>query len=287
MSKLSIEEMIELYKNGSSTSEIAKLSGFKTAKSVGDKLKKAGVTLRTSKEAHALNKGYSDEMFQTLDAEWKAYFLGLLLTDGWITSRIANTTDYEIVGYSSTDKDVVEFISSCTGKNIQIVESHEKVNPQGGKHMTKNEYRIILNSKQIATDLARLGVVPNKSLILQGPNLNKNEYRYLSSIMKGIIDGDGTLGVWEKQPERIYFRIASASESFIDWCIWALEVLGMRNLNKRQIDTHFWEVNSGRKENIRILSQCIYSQPIGMMRKYNKIHNHFNKYIKNYCADAK
>jgi len=43
--------MINLYyKQGLSTNEIAKLAGCKTAKSVGDKIKLSGLSLRTSAE---------------------------------------------------------------------------------------------------------------------------------------------------------------------------------------------------------------------------------------------
>ena len=80
-----IEEMKNLYLDGHSANEIAKMAGYKTAKSISDKLKKAGVQMRTSAESKDLKKTYDNSMFKYIDRSWKAYFLGLLLTDGWVT----------------------------------------------------------------------------------------------------------------------------------------------------------------------------------------------------------
>ena len=127
-------------------------------------------------------------------------------------------------------------------------------------------------------DIARLGIVNNKSLILKGPNLTNNELRYLSYILRGIIDGDGTLGFPSNCAKSMYFRIVSGSEAFIDWCIWALEILGMKDLRKRAIDKTMWEVNSAQASNIAILNFSIYPGEMGMKRKSQLIKNHFNTY---------
>ena len=87
--------------------------------------------------------------------------------------------------------------------------------------------------------------------------------------MRGIIDGDGTFGFPSNCPGSIYFRIVSASEKFVDWCIWALRILGMRNINKIQINDSFWEINSAQSYNIEILVHSIYRGSFGMSRKRN------------------
>lgn len=50
--------------------------------------------------------------------------------------------------------------------------------------------KIVLNSKKISNDLIDKGIVPNKSLILNKPNINE-EY-YLPFIL-GYFDGDGSI----------------------------------------------------------------------------------------------
>lgn len=265
--EFNFEEAKRMYlEEGRSTGEIAKIYGYKTHKSITDKLKAGGVEIRTGQNLHTTMKNYSDDIFEKIDSEWKAYFLGLLLTDGWITGD-------KIVGYSSVDKDVVEYLSELTGKSVQFVDRRNKefVNSTGYKCKTSNEYRLVFSSKKMVEDLKRLSVVNNKTHTLQGPNLNYDELQYLPQILRGIIDGDGTLGFPSNKPGSIYFRIASASETFIDWCNYSLRILGMRNIRKREIHEGFWEINSAQPYNVEILMYSIYRDDFGMSRKRNKL----------------
>ena len=265
--EFNFEEAKELYlEQGWSTGQLAKLYGFKTHKSITDKLKNGGVVIRTGQNLYTTLKKYSDNIFESIDSEWKGYFLGLMLTDGWITGD-------KTVGYSSVDKDVVEYLSELTGKSIQFVNRKQKtfINSTGYKCNISDEYRLVFSSKKMVEDLKRLSVVNNKTLILEGPNLTSSELIYLPQILRGVIDGDGTLGFPSNHVGSIYFRIISASEKFIDWCIWALKVLGMRNINKRNISENLWEINSAQAHNIEILVHSIYAEELGMSRKRNKL----------------
>lgn len=116
--------MKRLYSSGMSCAEIAKIFGYKTPKSINDKLKKAGVRIRTGQNKNSQSIIYRTDIFKTIDCEWKAYYLGLLLTDGWITNKKDGVVD--TIGFSSVDKDVVEYISLCTGKPMQVVDRPSK-----------------------------------------------------------------------------------------------------------------------------------------------------------------
>lgn len=266
LKEFNFEEAKRMYlEEGRSTGEIAKFYGYKTHKSIADKLKAGGVEIRTGQNLYTTMKKYSDDIFEKIDSEWKAYFLGLLLTDGWITGD-------KTIGFSSTDKDVVEYLSELTGKNIQFVDkSGKQIGPLGLEVNGKPEYRLVFSSKKMVEDLKRLSVVNNKTHILQGPNLFYDEFQYLPQILRGIIDGDGTLGFPSNKPGSIYFRIISASEDFIDWCNYSLRILGMRNIKKREIYDGFWEINSAQPYNIEILMHSIYRDDFGMSRKRNKL----------------
>lgn len=276
---MQINEMKRLYDSGMSCAEIAKIFGYKTPKSISDKLKRFGVDIRTGQNKNSQTVVYNTDIFQNIDSEWKAYYLGLLLTDGWITHRedgVVNT-----IGYSSVDRDVVDYISLCTGKPVQIVNKNlTKIGPDNKEISQSTEYRVILTSKEMVKDLVRLGVVENKTHILEGPKLSMDELIYLPQILRGIIDGDGTLGFPSNSISSMYFRIISASEKFIDWCIWALNVLGMRDIHKRKVNEILWELNTAKPSNIAILANSIYRGNFGMSRKYNLIQNHFNTNFK-------
>lgn len=272
-------EMKRLYNSGMSCMEIAKIFGYKTPKSISDKLTRIGVKLRTGQNKNSQTIIYNTDIFKKIDTEWKAYYLGLLLTDGWITHRKDGVID--TIGYSSVDKDAAEYIALCTGKPIQVVNKNSNnIGPNGNLINQSTEYRVVLTSIEMVNDLKRLGVVENKTHILEGPRLSYDELIYLPQILRGIIDGDGTLGFPSNNLSSMYFRIISASEKFIDWCIWALNVIGMRDINKRKINDVLWELNSAKPTNIAILANSIYRGNFGMSRKHNLIQNHFNTNFK-------
>lgn len=274
-----IEEAVKMYNSGMSTIKIAKAFGFKTPKSISDKLKAHGISLRRNINGNSAKiKDYRDDIFETIDCEWKSYYLGLLLTDGWITKH-KDKSYYDVVGLSMIDEDVISFISNCTGKSYTKIIGKEKAFPSGNTYYPKDQYRILLNSRKIVEDLKRLSVVPNKTNILSGPDLRYSELKYLNFIMRGIIDGDGTFGFPSNSDESIYFRIISASEDFLIWCKDSLEILGMRNIriNKIKSRENFYELYSGIKSNIDILVNTIYKDSFGMSRKRDLI---LSKYYK-------
>ena len=132
MQKEQIKEMIRLYETGLSCGAIAKIFGYKTPKSINEKLVKAGIKIRTSQNQHSQDKSYSDDIFKSIDCEWKAYYLGLLLTDGWITDRSKGFVS-DIIGLGLTDEDCINYLSLCTGKSVQYVSksSSRSIGPSG------------------------------------------------------------------------------------------------------------------------------------------------------------
>lgn len=84
--------------------------GFATKKSITDKVKKYYPKEYENiiKYAHTKRKGYEYEI-EKIDSEFDAYFLGLLLTDGYIVR------DRE-AGIDLVDEDCISFLSKTIGK---------------------------------------------------------------------------------------------------------------------------------------------------------------------------
>lgn len=78
----------------------------------------------------------------------------------------------------------------------------------------KDEHRcrLLFCSKELANDLAVLGCVNNKSLILTFPNEQQVPQQLLRHFLRGYVDGDGCLCYTEKTRE---FSITSTKEFFI------------------------------------------------------------------------
>jgi len=256
------KQIVQEYLNGTSSNELARKYNFKTGKSILDKVKKYGYKPRDATEAMMVNKEYANFSMEFIDNEFKAYFLGLLLSDGHAIKRYNKNkiTPGHYVGLSMTDLDAIEFISSTLGKKYNIIKR---------KHPRQTIYRIIINGKKFFDEVARYGVVERKSRILKKIFLNKNENKYLPYIIRGIIDGDG----WIREDGREFF-ISSASKEFIEWLKDVLEnklyMVYLNIIHNKENDV--WYLRSSFEKNINILKTLVYDKRFGMQRKYNKLY---------------
>lgn len=242
-------KMAKMYKQGMTANEIAQIFGYKTRNSVLQKLDKLNIERRNWNEIQKNNKSYSDFSMKYLDSEYKAYFLGLLLTDGYISKERG------FIGLELTDKDAIVFVSKyINAKFIPI------------KSKFKTKYRIILYGNNLLQEVERLGVIENKTFKLKGPILYDNEIKYLPYILRGIIDGDG----WIRKDGKEFF-ISSASSEFIQWCKNSLEKLDFENINVRFINNEYngiYVIRTAKSINLELLKSKIYNKPFGMERKY-------------------
>lgn len=237
--------------------------GFKTKKSISDKVKKyyPDTYAEKIKIARDNRKGYSIDM-KTINCDFNAYFLGLLLTDGYIQ----NETKF---GIQLIDRDCIEFISKITGKSYSEYESV--------KYKNNKTYRIVFSDKEQVQNLKRFGIVCNKSLTLQPPQLEYEEYQYLPYIVRGIIDGDGCIYVTTKGSCAFYICTMS-----YDFAFWIKEILEhrlyMKDISIKQQANKIWIVSTSLQSNMFKLIALVYDKPYGMMRKYNKLRETFRDY---------
>lgn len=254
-SKLSyIEEkqLINDYISGMTMIEVANKYGYKTHNSVANKLLKYNIPIRSKDKTLLNKKSYKDFSFEKIDSDWKAYYLGLLLTDGCIQGTTINL--------GLIDKDAIKYL--CDNINVKYTTRNYKLTNR------KTMYQFTIRSRKLIEDIKRLGLVERKTKTLQPPKLYEDEIQYLSFIFKGIIDGDG----WIEKNGNGFF-ISTASGDFAYWCKDILEnYFNMANINIRQKYDGFYIIGSSKKNNIEILKNTIYKSSIGMLRKYNRVH---------------
>ena len=70
--------------DGEKSSDLIKEYGYKTRKSLEDKVKKYGYKMRTREENESMQKMHRKFSIKNIDSPFKAYWLGLMITDGWI-----------------------------------------------------------------------------------------------------------------------------------------------------------------------------------------------------------
>lgn len=258
--KLTIEQEFEIkekYESGYLIPDLMKMYGFKTKKSIYDIVRRRGGETRTFQETLEVKNPARKISFEKIDEPFKAYFIGLMLTDGWVTGNN--------IGLSMTDKDVIEFVCDRFGKEFSIIKK------PGNR---KLQYRFMFGFERVVNELKRFGIVERKSLDLQPPKLKKSEVQYLPYLIRGIIDGDG----WIRKDGGEFF-ICSMSKDFIMWCKKVLEKhFKFVPLNMIQNENGIWNVRTSDERNMMLLYVHIYYSSFGMERKRNKLLARFREH---------
>lgn len=130
-------------------------------------------------------KHFNESVFDSIDNEEKAYWLGFLYADGYISK----TNQIEI---SLKAEDYNHIVKFCKFISLDI----NKIKSKRVKY--KNNYydnfRVFVRSVHMSIQLSKLGCVNNKSLILKFPNENIfSSKELILHFIRGYIDGDGCI----------------------------------------------------------------------------------------------
>lgn len=268
------KQLVQEYINGTPVKDLMAKYNFATKKSIIDKVKKHyGENYKELIEQARINRKGYHYTFERINNHFDAYYLGLLLTDGYISTR-----EYD-VGLDLTDEDCIAFLSKGIGKNYSIIKNNDK--------NKKNRYRLVLTEKELVENLKKYGVIRNKSLTLEGPKLSLDEEKFIPYLIRGIIDGDGNVTPTSYGAPQ--FAIYTASESFADWLVDTLEnKMYMIDIHKTfsQNETNgLWKIHSADYNNVLKLITLSYDKPFGMERKYKKLRQTFNDYNNSACFE--
>lgn len=197
------EELVDLYNSGKSLREIAKItSGSKGAMMVRKRLQELGVDTSYSKNiekykekmSQAFHKYSLDEhVFDTIDTEEKAYWLGFLCADGY------NYEDkYAIcLRLQTEDEEILLKFRDFLKSNAPIYTFHRKTRV----NKLEREYKEVrVNSVHLSRQLAKLGCIQGKSYSLEFPNCISHEL--LHHFIRGYFDGDGCLCIKKRKDRK-------------------------------------------------------------------------------------
>lgn len=124
------------------------------------------------------NPNANERFFKKIDSEEKAYFLGLLISDGNVFKD--NTGRQASISITLDLKD--EYILQ---KFKEVLNVNTSISKDG-----RGCGQIAIRSNLMADDLKQYGVVPRKSYITYLPKINDI---YMSHLIRGILDGDGSI----------------------------------------------------------------------------------------------
>ena len=263
--KLSKEQelqLVEEYKKGTPVVKLMAKYGYKTKKSITDKIKKyyPNEYQDIVKTARDSRRGYVYSL-KELTSPFDAYLVGLLLTDGYVLS------DRDGVGLDMTDEDVIAFVANAIGTKYSSYENESK----------KTHYRVLITLPGITNEVARFGILPRKSAIVPAPRLSEKEKLFLPYIIRGIIDGDGS--VTKTSYGGAQFFIVTKSDNFANWIKDILtNNFFMEDINIRKEENDMFRIETANQYNILKLIALVYNKPFGMNRKYNNLRKTFRDY---------
>lgn len=205
MSKSKYEQGKEMYLQGSSIIKIAKELKISRSR-FSAWLKNEGVEVNKTPSKLKIIQ----DRFENIDTEEKAYWLGFLYADGYV----------------SKDRNEIE-LSLCL-RDIQHLEKFKYFMNWSGEIKTDtHRCRITFKDRKIKETLIDKGCVPQKSLILVFPSEEQVPSKLIPHFMRGYFDGDGCICNTDKT-----FEV-----NLIGTDIFLREMINKLNLRKKNIYT--------------------------------------------------
>lgn len=201
---------------------------------------------------------FDNRIFEKIDSEEKAYWLGFLYADGCIHQ---GQYDYRIeLGLAEKDYEHLVKFKNFIGKDNKIAY----------REKTKS-YRYCFRDKKVHSDLIQLGCIPNKSLILQFPTENQVEDIYLKDFLRGYFDGDGS--VWESG--NVLGLSVLSSYDFLDGLKSKIEIFSKNKIIPihKELPHGGQRITISGKKVISFLDWIYQSPEVYLDRKYKKYLN--------------
>ncbi len=241
-----------------------------TSRSVYDILIENGTAIRSNKEAKRIYS-VNHDFFNKINSDNVASWLGMLMADGDIGYRKGCSTRITL-RLSTKDKDYLK-------KFVRDLEATYPINDtiQIKKNKNYPMSTIGITSEQMGKDLARYGVVPNKTFKVKYPDIPK---QLNSALIRGIFDGDGCISA--SYPERGYsalnFSICSNRNIVLAIRKILVETLGISSTKiyriKRKRNIYVYQ--KGDKEVFKIMEWLYKDATVWMDRKRDR-YEHIKK----------
>lgn len=175
-----------------------------------------------------------------------AYVLGFFAADGFMNK---NKRGGHYIGFHITDRQILEDIRKIMGSNHKISLRGRK------KDNWKDLYKLQIGSKEIFSDLIKLGFTQNKSKTLVFPSISK---KCLPHFIRGYFDGDGGVYFYDlyrkdrgKRYKYLMSSFTSGSKSFLDRLYYYLKKCGISGgtLVRKE---RGWELKFSRKDTLAL-----------------------------------
>ena len=267
-----VEEYIQTPKYEKSAAKIAAKYGI-NRKTLIIHLKERGVPIIQNRGGYSVN----DTVFEKIDSEAKAYWLGFLYADGFVAAN-NNQIGLGLALCDITHLEKYKSFIKWEGE-IKVYKEHQFGSKDNHNKKGEEMYncKVIITNEKIHRDLVNFVCVPNKSLLLQFPTEDQVPKEFQVAFIRGYFDGDGTLGLYphsKKNPRLEESLLIVGTKPFLEK---VQEILGpsylmqKKNCNENTYRLGYSTLKAFKAADIMYKNATVY-----LDRKYNI-------YINEYC----
>lgn len=254
------KKLLDLYNEGKSLREIEKIMNH-TRKTLARELKRNNIIIRDN-SINSRKYSHQHNFFEVIDTEAKAYWLGFMYADGFI-SKHKHGSYYFGVTLSKSDKShLIKFKDSLEATN--------EIKDYVGSGFAKNNMfsRLLICSKKTVNDLIDKGCIENKTMLLKFPTEKQIPKELIHHFVRGYFDGDGTINSYNRNGYTTYTIGFVGQYDFLE----NIKILlNNKKLKLSTKDNKTFQVNfHGNRQAQRILDFLYKDATIYLDRKYNK-----------------
>ena len=199
-----------------------------------------------------------ENVFDTIDTEENAYWLGFIYADG----NISSTGNRFEINLSVEDLDHMIKLKNFLNLETEIRFSENNGNPC---------CRIAVRNKNLWEQLNDKGCTPCKSLTLLFPDKNIfTQEKLVYDFIRGYVDGDGSLGCYPKNNSITTELSIVGTESFLISIMKFLKISGyIRNKSSKNFENKSFSLQYSSVKARKIARLLYKNATIYLDRKYN------------------
>lgn len=255
-------DIIKEYLDGNSIDKISKKHNI-SYKRVSNFLHENNIPIRSNKE-NSRRYSCNFDFFENIDTEHKAYWLGFIAADGYISCNRKHSSDAFGISIGIVDKEHLDKLNKDLESNHPI---HEYEIKQGYK--VGNKYvRLLISNNKMVSDLKKHGIKEHKSLTIEFPETVPEEL--MCHYLRGYFDGNGS---WSRNQGKNFwyaFDLTSTKEFLTGTCAFlGLPCVLSQRFPERKKNNYRFRIDN--REKVWRIMELFYSEAtVYLDRKYER-----------------
>lgn len=251
-----LEQLKQLTNEGKTLEELSNF--FQLDKAVIKRIREENNIYR--KNLNRVNKSIKSDYFSNIDCGEKAYWLGLLFTDGSVDNYRSKRIRLQL---QEADLEILEKYKEDLSIDSKII---------CDKRKNSTCYSVEFTDNQIFDDLGKYGIVPNKTYNIKHIPYELIPEEFIPAFILGLFDGDGGLSYSRDFSSDVTINFTSYYETVVKDFQFLIDnyILYKDNHNKNFFTSAWHTQWRGRKQVLQILDFLYANSSRHLERKYQK-----------------